>query len=439
MTKAAQALATWQALASQHAACLTVIYWADQNAEAAQRDAWHSGSRLEKADVWRWLPSRTLAGQLKAHGLGPGQASAALAALAEQCLIELRDNGSSRGREIKLTAHGRKVARAGGIDPAHHPSSKGLLSEGLWKMLACVWQDHPDGYPASDSGAWDRLLHHEPDPYVRHGQSVTRHGRYVPTMHLTDAGIDHYRARWHDYARVYPAVNAPHPDAATLLWPPHIDHALARLRTQSATLRDLIIQMPEQISALTRPDVAAPPRPVNLLPLPSTVSVPADLTPTLDRLHRATQHTQSALDRATARYTSAVREALTGYATVLADHAAAVHVPYLQACQHYAHVAAAVLAAVLADHDPGDALNTPPPPALPGSWTPPAPPHTGLPDLDAQLQTAHKTAGPPQRRNAAAPPDLLATAARLTGYADTITDLLADGHLQRILLRRTLL
>ncbi|MGH3240067.1 MAG: hypothetical protein ACRDNL_06780, partial [Spirillospora sp.] len=271
MTKAEQALAIWQALPQQHAACLTVIYRADQDAEAEQRDAWTSGGRPQRAAVWRWLPyrpgrtttppSENLAVQLRAHGLDHTQASSIFTALAEQRLVELRAASTARGQDVKLTTWGRKVARAGGIDPAR--ADKDLLSEGLWQMLTQVWRAHPDGHLTGYSGAWDHLLDRTPDPYVR-----TESARDRRAMFLTDAGADHYRARWRSYARAYPDVDAPHPDNAQF-WPPHIDQALTRLRTDCQTIRDLITTIPEAITDLTAPGAAAPPPEIDLPHLPA--------------------------------------------------------------------------------------------------------------------------------------------------------------------------
>ncbi|MFD0686022.1 hypothetical protein [Actinomadura fibrosa] len=443
MTKAQQqALATWQALPAQHATCLTVIYRADQAAEAEQRGAWTTGGRTEKASVWRWRPYRpvrtppadSLAAQLRAHGLNHAAALAAFTALDDHGLIEVRPCGT-QGRDIKLTTAGRKVARAGGVDPAH-TGTKDLLSEGLWEMLVSVWQAHPDAYPASDSGAWDRLLHADPNPLVRVADTPYRLDQYRlrRAMLLTDAGADHYRRNWHTYARAYPDVNAPHPDAATVAWPPHVDETLARLRHQCQQLRDLITALPAAADALSSP-AAAPPPPIELPHLPPAGTAPADLASSLERLHRAARHTQAAIDRATARYNGAIRDALTGYAAVLADHTADAHTPYRDACLHYAHTAAAVLDAAVTGHDPDRALRTQPPADADWPWAPPPSPATGLPDLDAKLRTAHQAATPPRRRTTG-DPDLLTTAALLTDYADTLTTLLADGHLLRLLLRR---
>ncbi|MEV4087700.1 hypothetical protein AB0J43_46305 [Nonomuraea fuscirosea] len=298
-----RALAAWQALNERQQLYLRVIYRADQEAEEYAKGAWTAGGQSRPASEWRWLSygpvgNSSLTGtgplqdRLAAQGVRDQGAGSTLRTLEQAKLIETRQEPAVIAEyllSLQLTRWGRQVARAGGVDPARARSPKrGMLSQGLWTMLAEVWAaDGDGGHPAWHmSMAWERLTGREPQPYVQARQAPPG-SRYAYRMHLTEAGREHYRQWWSEYARCYPEVDAPPPDGPPR-WQEQVDQSLAGLRSLCRQLRGYLTDANTALEQLaTLPD-QAPPLEVPLTRAdPSTP--PADVKASLARRDRAAQ------------------------------------------------------------------------------------------------------------------------------------------------------
>ncbi|MEV8634315.1 hypothetical protein AB0395_21935 [Streptosporangium sp. NPDC051023] len=448
MTSADRALAAWQALNERQQQYLGVIYRADQDTEAAERGAWAAGGRSRPAAEWRWMPygpvgnaggaTGPLQQLLAAKDLRDQGAGATFTTLEKAKLIITRSGPAvfaDYHLDVQITAWGRQVARAGGVDPARALAPRrGMLSEGLWAMLVKVWvADDNGGHPVYYlSGAWERLTNRTP-PFAEARNAESRFG-YL--LHLTEEGRQHYRDRWADYARSYAAIDAPHPDGAEV-WPAQVDQGLAVLGERCAQLRGYITTAAsglEQLASLAEhvPAITLPP------PTPAK-EVPASARAGVIRRDRAAAACQRAIDRAAARYAAALEQAAGTYREALVAHQVEMEEPYRQACLHYVLAAAAVVQAVADGRDPIAALDDVDPASVTvWPWVP-TPPVTGLVSVDSGLQSAYVRAGgkPARgRRKAVHSADLLREGAQLTGYAAVMAELVGGGQLGRLLLRK---
>ncbi|GAA3711252.1 hypothetical protein GCM10022224_090950 [Nonomuraea antimicrobica] len=242
-----------------------------------------------------------------------------------------------------------------------------------------------------------------------------------------------------DYVRSYPDVDAPHPDGVPL-WPEQVDQALAALRARCLQLRGYLTEANAGLEHL-----AALPGLVPALEVPFTKkgqpAPPPSVKASVARRDRAAQACRRAIDKAAARFTTALEQAAAAYSEALTVHRAEVEEPYRDACVHYVLAAAAAVQAAADGRDPIGAVKTADPAAITvWPWLPEAP-VTGLADVDASLDAARLRAGgrPAKRRRRTVPvqaPDLLREGSQITGYGDALADLVSQGRLSRLLLRR---
>ncbi|HEX2314753.1 MAG TPA: hypothetical protein VHJ17_13510 [Thermomonospora sp.] len=452
----------WEALNERQQTYLTVIYNADQAAEADNRGAWTAGARSLPASEWRWIPygpvgnadgaTGYLQDRLTWRGVRDQGAGATLKTLEERGLIATRSHEGllvDYHLEVRLTDLGRRVCRAGGVDPARARSRKrGMLSEGLWRMLVEVWEadgNDDGGHPVwMHSGAWERLTSRTP-PLVSLNPAPP-HARHRATYRatLTEDGRQHYRDRWADYARAYPAVDAPHPDGDTI-WPAEADEALSDLGSRGRWLGQELIA-----AAAAREQLATLAETVDDIDLPQavpTTDLPEGLRSLVRTRDRAAASCLRAIGRATDRYRAAIQRETDKYRQVLEEHRASLEEPYRTACIHYALAAVAVVQAVADGRDPVTALaQVDPTTVTVWPWVPDRP-TTGLPEVDAALATAHRQAGGGQpkprrsRRRAPEPtsPSLLLEGQKLLDYGGALEKFVQDGQLARLMLRNSAL
>ncbi|MCW7991150.1 hypothetical protein XF35_39565, partial [Streptomyces platensis subsp. clarensis] len=133
----------WAGLNPRQQTYLTVIYSADQNAEASHKGDAFTWSRTP-ASEWRWLPfsikapaalvGRTpIQSALAAKDEHDQGAGSSLAALRRRALIEVQDDivqtvlGPVPRVRVKMTTLGRATARAGVVPTAPKSPPRGLL------------------------------------------------------------------------------------------------------------------------------------------------------------------------------------------------------------------------------------------------------------------------------------------------------------------------
>lgn len=164
---ATKARAAWDRLNDRQRAYLTVIYEADQDAEAEIAAARKRWEKTPPASEWRWLlyevegPGNhsSIQATLKRQGkLDPG-AGSTLAVLRKAALIIDKSDiwstglGSAVVQLVQLTQLGRAVARAGLDEPPPIRVPEGLLSAWLWNALTRLYLAGDTGC-LYDSGAW---------------------------------------------------------------------------------------------------------------------------------------------------------------------------------------------------------------------------------------------------------------------------------------------
>ncbi|GAA2798604.1 hypothetical protein [Saccharopolyspora taberi] len=415
----------WDALNDRQKTWLVVIYEADQEAERLAKGAWHRGERSRPASVWRWLeygvtdnplssggPSGQLQHALNRKKVWDQGAGSTIKVLAEAGLIQTRGEPIGLGATllwIKLNKAGRAAARAGGADDAApaRRRPKGLLSETLWKMFAEVWRAGETGLKRRwAEGAWEALSGRD---LITIGGSA---GERLITV--SDTGVQHYRDHWADYARMYPAINAPHPDPqAAPIWPKQVDKRLDELAAVCHRIGGHLRRVSNALA------------PVEKRPEPGAAPTPewAEAAVLAQERHDLYQREQD----------------------MLAAHRDQLHELYRQAVARYAAVAAAVVTAASNGDDLETVLDTTPVDLDDRGLAPDLPcPKTGLDGVDRDIVAAHRAAvkGPkPLRRReerrweAEDSPGgrALAAVARFAGY---LHDLASHGQLTRLLLRR---
>ncbi|WP_067830336.1 hypothetical protein [Actinomadura kijaniata] len=524
----AKAAAAWAALTAGQQEALRLVYAADQQAEQDAAASWHETMHAVPARVWRWLDYGWTSGRGPRPPLGKdldrgrrrGSAAAQeLAELQQAGLVQLRylssqppwstdpeadsvlpdppdlPAGGSCFVQVQITRAGRAAYRAAHRDQQREVRQQGLLSEGLWRMLAQAHAaDHGGRAPSAVSGAWRHLTGHRP-PLV---QRDTDPGG----LRLTEDGHAHYARHWQTYLRLYPQVNALRPDGQPL-WPVAATVTLAQLRRDCVRLRELLSALCAQHTLL-----AAPPPPVSVLatgvtdplpkpalerrrtgePPPSPAASPpasaiaAQTAALLERHHAAVVDYLAAHQQAVAAYARAHDPAVRALQQALVDQIDQARDLYRRACVHYVLAATAAVTTTVAVHHAHQPRPRDTHPAVPDPqalqhaldqaltidpdaveravaawpWRPPAPPATGLPDTDTDLRTAHQRTAPPPadtrqprqqrrpRRSARAhpapepphpAPALEPEAEQLSRYADALAELAQHGLLTRLLLR----
>ncbi|MFG1858933.1 hypothetical protein ACGFJT_44360 [Actinomadura geliboluensis] len=447
---AAKAAAVWNELNDRQRTYMRVIYRVEREVEQDAKTAWARGQRSAPASEWRWLDYGPVGQSFGRRGLLQERlgyagvldqgAGATLKVLEEHGLIQTRRGAAvtvDYWMELQVTRFGRAVCRAAGLDPDRPATRrKDMLSEGLWRMLTEVYRAEPAGKKVwGYSGAWRHLTERASEPLVEMTGVFGGPGR----AHLTDAGRAHYEQRWEDYARTYPAVDAPAPAGHPARWPDDVDEHLTQLRQYAHRLRTEITETRAARRALDSLHDSAP----DAVPGAEDVAgddLPAALQAAVRRRNRAAATCRTAAARAADRYQAALNKATGAYSGALADYLTELEAAYQSACTQYVMAAAAACQAAADGTDPLSAVAGADPAAADGwSWLPTAP-VTGLAEVDADLAQAHTRAeGPRQRRTKKppAPPDALDAGARITTFADTISGYLADGRLVRLLLRRT--
>lgn len=422
MTTKNAAAPAWTALNERQQTWLLEIYRADQDAEEANRTAWHDGRRRQPASVWRWLeygavdttltdgPSGMLQERLNARKVWDQGAGSTMAVLVDRGLIETKREPQALSTllSIKITPLGRAAARAGGADdtaPARR-RPEGLLGETLWGMLV-------DVYRAGDKGLQRRLTSGGWEALAERGLVTIGKG-YPSILTVALAGREHYRAHWAEYARLYPGVDAPNPDPAAA-WPADVDDQLKELAT---TVLDIGADL-HAIARRRKEKLTDPP-----------AATPKGATPervARDRLHRDRHKQDTRLQQ------------------LLGEHHQQLTTLYRDAVGRYVAVAAAVVTAAVAGDDPHSALATEPAPLDDFGHAPTVPcPRTGLDGVDRELQLAHRAAvsGPKRHRRrqdrqweeGTEPCGPNVGAVRR--YAEHLRQLVDDGYLTRLLLRR---
>lgn len=414
----------WEALNDRQRTWLTTIYEADQEAERLAKGAWGRGERPKPASKWRWIeygitdsplssgPSGSLQSALSKKKVWDQGAGTTLTVLTQAGLIETRRDPDGLGTLlwIQLTKAGRAAARAGGADDAA-PSRrrpKGLLSETLWKMLVEVWCAGENGLKRRwTDGAWEVLI-------KRDLITVTTKTMMDNRITVSDTGAEHYRDHWADYARMYPAINAPHPDPQTTpVWPKQADQHLNKLAGACRRIGSNLRTVNEALSP-----VEPPPKP-GAEPTPEWAEAAVLAQEQFD-LQQQQQN-------------------------MLALHRDQLAELYRQAVARYAAVAAAVVTATSDGDDPTTVLATKPVNLDDRGLAPTLPcPKTGLDGLDRDIATAHNAAVKGSKRprsrherrwealDSPGGRDLAAVLA----YASHLHTLAAQGQLTRLLLRR---
>lgn len=425
MTTAGARLA-WEALNDRQRAWLAIIYEADQEAERWAHGAWRRGERPQPAAVWRWIEYGVTGGPLSSGPSGQLQfalhtkkvwdqgAGATLKVLTEAGLIETRGEPTGVGGTllwIKLTRAGRAAVRAGGADDAApaRRRPRGLLSETLWTMFVEVWCAGETGLTRRwADGAWQALI-------SRDLIIVTSKARKDHRITVSNIGTKHYRDHWIDYARLYPAVNAPPPVGAQAahVWPKEADQRLDKLADVCRRIGVHLHKVTESVSP-----VGDPP----------------------DRGTSPTPEWAETAILAQERYDLHQREQ-----DMLSQHRDRLHELYRQAVARYAAVAVAVVTATSNGEDPTTVLDTELVDLDERGRAPDLPcPATGLEGVDRDIATAHRAAvqGPKrslrreERRwecqDSPAGHDLAA----VLYFATHLHRLAARGQLTRLLLRR---
>ncbi|MEU1824178.1 hypothetical protein ABZ502_17345 [Streptomyces abikoensis] len=246
----------WAELNPRQQTYLTVIYSADQNAEANHKGGAFDWGHGPPASEWRWqtfslkapkelvgrTPIQYALAQKDEHDQGAGSS---LAALRRRGLIEAMEDyvqtllGMVPRVRVKLTTLGRATARAGLGHTAPKSPPRGLLSEWLWSNLVRLYRAGPDGMPTdsprgtppeerapSDKARFflERDQRRPGGPLVETkcvrvgepyespwspGHTMYRTGYRV---YLTEAGRAHYEKHVRCYAELWPDVDAPVPE-----------------------------------------------------------------------------------------------------------------------------------------------------------------------------------------------------------------------------------
>ncbi|MEV7681483.1 hypothetical protein AB0O64_23460 [Streptomyces sp. NPDC088341] len=246
----------WAELNPRQQIYLTVIYYADQNAEANQKGGAYDWGQGPPASEWRWQTfsvkaPKEVAGrtaiqyalaQKNEHDQGAGSS---LAALRRRELIEVMDDwvqtmlGMVPRVRVKLTTLGRATARAGLGHTAPKSPPRGLLSEWLWSNLVRLYRAGPDGMPTdsphgtppeerapSDKARF--FLERDQrrpggslimskrvpvgEPYESHMYPGVMNQRTEYRVYLSEAGQAHYEQHVRCYAELWPDIDAPVPE-----------------------------------------------------------------------------------------------------------------------------------------------------------------------------------------------------------------------------------
>lgn len=257
MVKDETALVIWSQLNARQQSYLKLIYQMDQETEQDEKQRSFTGQR-RSAEVWRWLfygdVALNKASRLKhllqtAHLVDPGTGST-FQALERRQLIECR--GEAPELNIKLTALGRKVARAGvGESPPKRPP-KGMFTELAWEALVLAYRAGDEGlkqewgfrYAGIHFDTWDRLQDYPEGALVKevyHPEDSNSRGPGANRICITRFGLQFYQSQWERYQSLYPDIEAPQPDedAPDLTEPQTVNiGALARLKRGKRGLRE---------------------------------------------------------------------------------------------------------------------------------------------------------------------------------------------------------
>jgi hypothetical protein len=426
-----RALQTFEGLNERQRTWLLVIYRHDQQAEEWAKGAWTRGENTQPASVWRWLEYGLVDTPL-ADGRGQLQqalyrakvwdqgAGATMAVLTERGLIQTKTENAVIGNllSIKLTTAGRAAARAGGADDlaAARRKPKGLLSETVWSMLVAVHRAGDKGLERYASGAWQSLADRDPALItIESGRSYSKN-----LIRMAPDGTAHYRDHWHEYARLYPSIDAPSPNpSAAPIWPAEVDEHLNNLADVVASIGQDLRSIDQR-----RRDIPASPKATR-----KETPEQAEARKLRRKLSQLDQRVQDELARQ--------REQ--------------VYQLYRTAVARYVAVAVAVTTAVAEGTDPRPCLAQEPATLSDDSHLLEATyPTTGLRGVDRDIAAAHHAAqkGPePQRRRGRSftqlDRDLQAdrapagpTLAAVRDYAAHLRQLSKGVQLVRLLLRR---
>ncbi len=168
-----KALTRWRELNDRQRAYLVAVYSADQAAEATERSAWSRGLERRPADEWRWLlygsplVESPLQLALAAEDLVDRGTGSTFAALADRGLLLTRHArmrvvlggraGTVEVLYVRMTALGRKVARAGLGDKAPEKLPVGGLREWHWRALAKAYAAGERGLDDEGGASYGRV------------------------------------------------------------------------------------------------------------------------------------------------------------------------------------------------------------------------------------------------------------------------------------------
>lgn len=210
----------WNSLNSRQQTYLKAIYTADQEAEKAE-NRWCTRARLPKrpASEWRWLLYADLAfGHTRLKELlieaqvvdkGTGSTFEALR-VRNLILCRYERAGINPIVIVRLTTHGRKVARAGLGETAPKKLPPGTLREWHWKALATVYNSDKDycddeccgNYYGISWNTWLRLRDYKAGALVEERQD---------NIYITEQGKRFYHDNWAKYKQMYPDIDAIEP------------------------------------------------------------------------------------------------------------------------------------------------------------------------------------------------------------------------------------
>lgn len=421
--KPTKAQAAWSELNTHQQTWLRAIFNADQDAEDDNKGAFVRGDPVVPASVWRWLeyePTRRRrrprhdpdAGErrrgLLQHHLDllevrNSGAGSTIRGLAARLLIEVRyegDDPHANRMAIRLTQHGRATARAGGADDTRpaRPTRTHDLSETLWGMLAQVARAGEGGISLGYRRvhpAWERL--------VERGLTVVDTSRVTDTrIRFTDDGSAYYRSEWATYLRMYPDVDAPHPDGEPV-WPVEVDARLQSLYNACAALRSEIRDVGREMNT----------------PVPPERKVDKARGPELARAAALHNRRVASLARTHA---------------LLAEHHTELYGLLRVAVGRYLAAAAAVVTAVVEGADPVRASKAPP--LVLGTSTDLPYPRVGIVGVDQDITTARPATSHKRARNPEASEPVEVSTADALDYAVHLADLTKAGRLARLMLRR---
>jgi hypothetical protein len=258
----------WDDLNDRQRSYLKVIYQVDQETEREEKRRAFTGQRRPAAE-WRWMFYGDVAlnqvSRLKhllkvAHLIDPGTGST-FQALERRKLVEC--DGEVPELEIKLTALGRKVVRAGLGVTLPKRTLKGMLSELAWEALVLAYSAGDEGlqqewgfrYAGIHFNIWDGLQNYRAGPLVKevyHPEDSHRSGPGgANRIHITSCGLEFYRFHWERYQSLYPDIEAPQPSKAepASVNPPAVDiAALVRAKRSGRGLREIASEIGSGIS-----------------------------------------------------------------------------------------------------------------------------------------------------------------------------------------------